>query len=459
MLPLPPAVAHCVPGNPQRFASAPMSVAWAHRTTRTAAVRAQSSAAHRCAGLIRVQTSAVHGTGVFACRDIAQGELVLDERPLVCCETLRAARSRAADPDSDQSNSSGAQKRKRSGAASGLWQQWADQLLAFARLDWISRGILLSLWSLPTGSADAGDLNLRGFTAWLAEQRPALLRVLPAAICARVVMIFWCNAFEWGQHHHAILPLADRINHSCTPNVVHDSGSQRVTSSHHRSVRFYAAQDIGADTELFIDYLGLQLWGGRVRRERLATTKFFTCRCRLCSDSNSAQQARSDEERAITMAENLRSQLERRAAGRSAELAEQASAQRARIEALVGSEHWAAQQASLCLIRAVAAACCTGEQSSALAKSLAEDLGREVGSLWHWLEHSRKVMISPVWYIGASTVLAVAHALQQQLSQTQEAIALLKKALAAMPRESSQYKELALALVVVRAAARAKKAP
>ena len=460
MLPLPPALAHCVPGNPQRFASAPVSIAWGHRTKCTAAVRAQSSsAAHQWAGLIRVQSSAVHGTGVFACRDIARGELVLEERPLVCCETLRAASG--ADPDIDRGYSSSVQKHQRTDAASELWQQWADQLVAFVRLDWISRGILLSLWSPPVGSAEAGDLNLQGFISWLAEQRPALLRVLPAAICARVIMIFWCSAFEWGQHHHAILPLATRINHSCTPNVVHDSGDQRVTSSHYRrSVRFYAVQDIGANTELFHDYLGLQFWDGRFRRERLAATKLFTCRCQLCSGSNSAQQARSDdEESAIAISENLRSQLGREAAGRSVDFAEQASAQRALIEALVGSEHWAAQQASLCLIRVVAAACCTGEQSSALVKSLAEDLGTEVGSLWHWLEHSRKVTLSPVWYIGVSTLLTVAHVLQQQLSQTREAIALLKKALAAMSRESSQYKELALALVVVQAAGRAKEAP
>ncbi|XP_021936828.1 protein msta-like isoform X2 [Zootermopsis nevadensis] len=73
-----------------------------------------------------------------------------------------------------------------------------------------------------------------------------------------------------------LYPLASMMNHACTPNTRHGYDERQ-----RMAVR--AAMHIPAGTEITNSYTSL-LWGTTARRYQLAVTKHFLCACSRCSD-------------------------------------------------------------------------------------------------------------------------------------------------------------------------------
>ena len=94
----------------------------------------------------------------------------------------------------------------------------------------------------------------------------------------KIILIWACNAFEGGR----IYVQLSRINHSCNPNAVIQTNSE--------TQRLVAATTIAEGEEITISYLGLFLYAERhVRRHILQQAKYFICACpRCCSSSSSS---------------------------------------------------------------------------------------------------------------------------------------------------------------------------
>lgn len=110
---------------------------------------------------------------------------------------------------------------------------------------------------------------------------------LPLAAYRRLLGAAQLNAFELTLAHpaedggatrvSALLPgTASMFNHSCSPNVLVSCGE----TAH---VAFVAGDDVEANTELCISYVGLDA-SGEERRRLLAQQYGFECRCVRCAE-------------------------------------------------------------------------------------------------------------------------------------------------------------------------------
>jgi hypothetical protein len=105
-------------------------------------------------------------------------------------------------------------------------------------------------------------------------------------------LIWTCNAFEGGRIYHQ----TSRINHSCDPNAIVQTGleydhddndhyNQDETASilmERQVIR--AAVPIEIGDEITISYLGLMLYAATsIRRHELSITKHFVCQCYRCT--------------------------------------------------------------------------------------------------------------------------------------------------------------------------------
>jgi len=96
----------------------------------------------------------------------------------------------------------------------------------------------------------------------------------------RVLLIYSCNSFEQGRIYHKL----SRVNHSCNPNavVVEDPSGENDDVS-----ILKAACDIKAGDEIHISYLGKYLFSSYPIRQRLLkANKHFVCQCVRCKDDN-----------------------------------------------------------------------------------------------------------------------------------------------------------------------------
>ena len=114
----------------------------------------------------------------------------------------------------------------------------------------------------------ASDTSL---DSMLSNQDESLLKIL---------LIYSCNSFENGRIYQKL----SRVNHSCNPNavVVEDPSGENVDVS-----ILKAACDIKAGDEINISYLGKYLFSSYPIRQRLLkANKHFVCQCVRCKDDN-----------------------------------------------------------------------------------------------------------------------------------------------------------------------------
>eukprot|EP01043_Picozoa_sp_COSAG02_P001019 COSAG02_NODE_21_length_53083_cov_95.733618_6_plen_479_part_00 len=379
--------------------------------------------------------------GLFATRRFIKGQLVLEERPTLVVDTVLSDDEVTVDGQRQQ--------------LSALWQQWAQQLAAFATLGWKERAVVLALWHPASGSPGAQALDIAAFLSFLHcaagagsahDATLAAARVVPRSTAARVILIVRCNSFQWGEVQHAVLPHSSRINHSCEPNLIHqqssDDGGTLQLSARRRgwqgsiatgerstgrtaAIQFFAVRDIAEGDELTHDYLGLPLLSTAERQQRLEETKYFLCTCKACKACCAGETAdvgllssELDVPTAVVAAERLR---------------------------------WLEQQLT--------------SLGSGGASSASLDLAVDaIDWLWDWLLHTRCVTISPVWYIGPQNVRSLARALglprdgeaegDGGLERRWRAVELLREVLAQLPANSAAHRDTSLELVLVRSSGR-----
>jgi len=109
----------------------------------------------------------------------------------------------------------------------------------------------------------------------------------------KTMLIWACNSFEGGRIYDRI----SRINHSCDPNAVvvssslvpHPNRSGRGgddDDDSNNSQKVVAAAPIAKGEAITISYLGLLLYADKVtRKSRLREDKYFDCQCSRCNDS------------------------------------------------------------------------------------------------------------------------------------------------------------------------------
>lgn len=192
------------------------------------------------------------GLGAFANRDIARGEIILSERPLVIWPVKLTA---------EQANASLASLTP---SARKLYFSLADASDSSSEMDKAlairaTNGFNVELPALTSGLTPAGLLS--------PEQRPSSASF--------------------------IFPRIARINHSCVANCDHalnwPSGTLKM--------EVYATTPISPGEEISIEYTPGLVQRTRAERQSMLQRDFgFECRCRICSESEE-KIARSDSRR------------------------------------------------------------------------------------------------------------------------------------------------------------------
>jgi hypothetical protein len=266
--------------------------------------------------MAEVRPSAAGGSGLFATRGYAAGDVIVSESdPLLDLSSWPAGPEQDRDVRSDFAGLLGPAASEEEGASfreaiavpgdvpsrdrgrfrgmvhAGAWFVAALSGGPAITMSPEQEAKLLRLYSpsLADPAPDEGGIvrlaerALRHLKGAVREGSPARERLSGEGMDRKVVtaMLVWaCNAFEGGR----VYEIQSRINHSCLPNavvVVDESSSSSSTPGSAQSVR--AAAPIAAGDEVCVSYLGLLLYAdGPTRRGELRSSKHFACRCERC---------------------------------------------------------------------------------------------------------------------------------------------------------------------------------
>ncbi|ETW78294.1 hypothetical protein HETIRDRAFT_242993, partial [Heterobasidion irregulare TC 32-1] len=171
------------------------------------------------------------GKGVLAVRDLALGELIVKERPLLLVprEILYSRAPGATHPDAPL------------------------RMLVDQTMPPDDRALFLGLHHCK--SADPADYRD------IVDTNSLPVPSLPG------------HALE----HHAVCAAASRINHSCSPNATHFWDLESF------SFEFRAIRPIRKGEQVTISYLNTRLLPRRARQQALADKYAFRCACPACS--------------------------------------------------------------------------------------------------------------------------------------------------------------------------------
>ncbi|XP_030568282.1 SET domain-containing protein SmydA-8 isoform X2 [Drosophila novamexicana] len=258
----------------------------------------------------RVADSPISGRGIFAVRDIAQGELLFRERTLLVGPTAHRGRNlrtctqcyrQPAGEDSDAAALCTAGcglpvcgdcvASPRHAVECQLFRKWqpkdpsridprALRILSVVRCFFLNETQRKLLYAMQA-NADRYYMREVERAAECFEHFPReqdMLEYFYRTVCA-----FNTNAFESrcqvdGREvvARALFPLAGMLNHQCTPNAAHhfEDGETIVVT---------ATERIPLGAEITMSYAKL-LWSTLARKMFLGMTKHFMCQCPRCQD-------------------------------------------------------------------------------------------------------------------------------------------------------------------------------
>eukprot|EP00934_Nitzschia_sp_Nitz4_P007108 Nitzschia sp. Nitz4//scaffold399_size11037//1658//3136//NITZ4_009050-RA/size11037-processed-gene-0.0-mRNA-1//1//CDS//3329550319//7098//frame0 len=236
--------------------------------------------------------------GLFASKDYAKGERIMEEAPLIAL----APRSDDEDsaildkwfPSKSKGNDSSKPSLKETIQVPPHVQKSSQPVfrgMVQSGICWLERekelgddvSKLVDLYHPNQGNLSSTEKLIWDLSeeaiAYIQEQNPSSTSGDEKKWnTMRNVMLVWaCNAFEGGR----IYPKLSRVNHSCNPNAVIQT--QHAEDSHDQQC-IVAASDISKGDEITISYLGLLIYAEpRIRKEKLLQTKYFECQCSRCS--------------------------------------------------------------------------------------------------------------------------------------------------------------------------------
>jgi hypothetical protein len=251
--------------------------------------------------MTEVRISSSGGKGLFATKAFCQGDLILEEVPVVKVAPVSDEESKSLHDDFVGDRKPSSAKPTSSTKITSLW----DAILPPTSVPNASRGTFrgmvqtglcwikrrksmndsdsISLFELYHPEKDSSSA-LEQATVLLASEAATYLKEQLGdsgedfedwATLEKIMLVWACNSFEGGR----IYPQISRINHDCNPNTIiqADEDTQRVR----------AATDIAVGDEITISYLGLLLYAETsVRKEKLQSTKYFECKCQRCSSAS-----------------------------------------------------------------------------------------------------------------------------------------------------------------------------
>jgi len=238
-----------------------------------------TSAVH--APIVRVASGPVPqwGCGLVACQDLSDGELVLEEEPLVQAEVCS--------PDERKSDAKAA--RLIGKLAANSVELFCDcdlmvkQVKALVGLNVDAKAKVLAMGTdhdplLPGGHplvkllrqvADIASKTLEVSGMWSATELERGLQVLAV----------------YGTKHELLYKLASCANHACAPNArwaILEGGKLQV----------HAVGQIAAGEELTLSYFpGSVLLHWQARQRFLYDKRGFTCHCAMCKEEQTAEEA------------------------------------------------------------------------------------------------------------------------------------------------------------------------
>lgn len=278
---------------------------------------------------VEVRTSPSGHLGLFATRDFAEGDVILEEAPLVVLAPSSEQESReilldwmGGGKDTACEGSKG-KKSSMAGHPSGggapLWHaidppdafsvpenmRGTFKGMAQAGIVWMekyhnsmdgSQDALQKLYRPPDGESATdvektvvalADDVIKFLQDSISRCTSSKLTNFEGWEKMKDVLLVWaCNSFQGGR----VYEMLSRVNHDCNPNAVIQTTPARPTNddepngTNDEGQRLVAAAKIAKGDEVSISYLGLLLYADKnARRTKLRATKYFDCRCQRCS--------------------------------------------------------------------------------------------------------------------------------------------------------------------------------
>jgi SET domain len=209
------------------------------------------------------------GFGAIATRDIAPGELLMEEKPLFAINTRKAwftpSESYSETRVENEVDKLSDEDRERFYALHGFI------------------GHNEELERSAESTADSIDSNDEGeFPQQQEKKRNLKLQISP-------IIIYRTNAYPAGGGKSGIFPLISRLNSHCTPNVHYSWNEKRNKST------IYSVTNILKGEEIVNCYIGLYII--RLERMKYLWKNFgFSCSCKTCGLTGPAQEE-SDKRR------------------------------------------------------------------------------------------------------------------------------------------------------------------